>query len=261
MRPAIVIFCILGALGRVASAGEPTYPVAAECGPPPESDEARRALAAYWFEQGRAQVDRGAFADAQRSFGCSQATIPHPSTLYNLARAADWAGDLDTALDALREYLEAAPDAENKAEAEELIVRISGDIALRDGSSSASSSSSSSSSPAAGPAHEPDAQDVLGWIAVGLAGAGAAAGVTLGAFAGYEQGKIDDAPDGVAYTVIADRESTRDDYLLGMGISFGVAGAAALAGILLLVLDDDAPVTVTPAPWSDGAGLALSGRF
>jgi hypothetical protein len=260
MRPAITIFCILTALGGIASAGEPTYPVAAECGPPPESEEARRALAAYWFEQGRAQVDREAFADAERSFGCSQAIIPHPSTLYNLARAADWAGDLDTALHALREYLEAAPDAENKAEAEELVVRISGDIAVRDNAAA----SFSSSAPAAGsPAHETDAQDVMGWISVTLAGAGAAAGVTLGAFAGYEQGKLDDAnaTDGVSYGVIAEHESKRDDYLLGMGVSFGVAGAAALAGILLLVLDDDAPVAVAPAPWPGGAGLALVGRF
>ena len=255
MRPASTIFCILTALGGSASAGEPTYPVAAECGPAPESEEARRALAAYWFEQGRAQVDREAFADAERSFGCSQAIIPHPSTLYNLARAADWAGDLDTALDALREYLEAAPDAENRAEAEELVVRISGDIALRN-------NASSSSVPATGsPGHETDAQDVMGWISVTLAGAGAAAGVTLGAFAGYEQGKIDDAPDGVSYGVVAEHESKRDDYLLAMGISFGVAGAAALAGILLLVLDDDAPVVVAPAPWPDGAGLTLVGRF
>jgi tetratricopeptide (TPR) repeat protein len=259
MRPAIIISSILTALGGIAAAAEPAYPVAAECGPPPESEQARRALAAYWFEQGSAQVDREAFADAERSFGCSQAIIPHPSTLYNLARAADWAGDFDTALKALREYLEAAPDAENRAEAEALAARIAGDIALRD---NAAASSSSSPDPVTGsPGRDTDAQDVMGWISVALAGAGAAAGVTLGAFAGYEQGKIDDAPDGVSYGVIAEHESKRDDYLLGMGIGLGVAGAAALAGILLLVLDDDAPVAVAPAPWSDGAGLALVGRF
>ena len=261
MRPAIVIFLVLAALGRVASAGEPRYPAVVDCGPPPESDEARRALAAYWFEQGRAQVDREAFADAELSFGCSQAVIPHPSTLYNLARAADWAGDLDTALDALRQYLEAVPEAQNKAEAEELFMRISGDIARRDAASSPSSSPTSPVPPTGGADRGTDAQDVLGWISVTLAGAGAAAGVTLGAFAAYEQGRIDDVPDGTPYTVVAEHESKRDDYLTGMAVSLGVAAGTALAGILLLMLEDDAPVAVTPAPWTDGTGLALVGRF
>ena len=232
------------------------YPIADECRIAAESEDARRALAAFWFEQGKTQVDREAFGEAQRSFACSQAILPHPSTLYNLARAAEWAGDLDSALRALREYLDSNPAAENRSETERLAADIAGQIELRD--------HSPPPPPPPPPVERPvDAQRVAGWVMVGLAAAGAATGATMAGLAGYEQQQVDDAPDGVPWSTIAGREADRDDYLLGMGICLGIAGAAALTGILLLVLDEDEvpPVDIVPDVSPGGVGLAVVGRF
>lgn len=114
------------ALGCVPGVEGTRYPIADDCRDTAASPEARRALAAFWFEQGKAQVDRDAFEEAERSFGCSLAVLPHPSTLYNLGRSAEWAGDLETAERALREYLQTAPPAENREEVERILESLAG---------------------------------------------------------------------------------------------------------------------------------------
>jgi len=253
--PAILLLSL--AVGpRVRAEETPWYPLAPECRIVAETDDARRALAAFWFEQGTAQVDRNAFDQAVGSFACSQAVIPHPSTLYNLARAAEWAGDLETAQRALREYIEQNPEAENIAEAQELAMR----VAARLGPGQ---NPPPPPPPPPPPDDEGDAQTIAGWVAVALAGAGAAAGVVFGSLAGVEQQRIDDAGDGVSWSVIAAHESDRDDYLIDMAACLGAAGAAALTGILLLVLDEDdpPPVDVAPTVAPDAVGLIIGGRF
>jgi tetratricopeptide (TPR) repeat protein len=251
---AIVVLSL--GVGSAVRADEAWYPLAPECRIAAETDDARRALAAFWFEQGRAQVERNAFDQAERSFACSQAIIPHPSTLYNLARAAEWAGEDETALRALREYVEQNPEAENIAEAEELVLAVSARIGQRE-------NPTPPPPPPPPPEEDVDAQAVAGWVAVALAGAGAVAGTVFGALAGVEQQRIDDAGDGVSWSVIAGHEADRDAYLIDMAGCLGAAGAAALTGILLLVLDEDEPppVEVTPTAAPDGVGLVVGWRF
>jgi tetratricopeptide (TPR) repeat protein len=256
MRSVLPVLVVVLLVAGPARAEQHAYPLPPECRIAGENEDARRALAAFWFEQGRSQVDREAFGEAESSFACSEAIIAHPSTLYNLARAAEWAGDLDTALTALREYLETAPDAENRDEVEELVVGIAARIDERD------NPPPPPPPPPPPNGHGVDGQRIAGWVAVAGAGASAAAGVTLGGFAGAEQQKIDHAADGVPWSLIAGHEADRDDYLIGMGACFGVAAAAALTGVLLLVLDEDEPVVdVAPTASPDGVGLVLVGRF
>jgi tetratricopeptide (TPR) repeat protein len=243
---------LVAASARGAAADEFTYPVSSDCVATPESDDARRAIAAYWFEQGRAQVDRAAYDEAQRSFACSQAIIPHPSTLYNMGRAAEWAGDFGTALRAFEEYIETSPDAPNRNEVARLIEEV------RAAHGSDPDPNQLSRRP-----EEADAQAIAGWVSVGLAVAAGTAAVVCGGFAGYEQARIDDPPDGTRRDRIAEWEETRDDYYVGMGVSLGVAAAAAVAGTLLLVLDGDdaAPVEVGPLVGDGAAGLIVVARF
>jgi hypothetical protein len=251
--PAIIALSLV--VGPIVRAEDtPWYPLAPECRIVAETDDARRALAAFWFEQGTAQVDRNAFDQAVGSFSCSQAIIPHPSTLYNLARAAEWAGDLETAQRALREYIEQNPEAENIPEAEQLALSVAARIHPGE---------NPPPPPPPPPEDESDAQSIVGWVAVALAGAGAAAGVVFGSLAGVEQQRIDDAGDGVSWSVIAAHESDRDDYLIDMAGCLGAAGAAALTGILLLALDEDdpPPVEVVPTAAPDEVGLVVGWRF
>ncbi|MBI5502871.1 MAG: hypothetical protein HY907_21685 [Deltaproteobacteria bacterium] len=259
MKLVPVVLLIALAAGRNVRGDEaPPYALAPECRVEAETDLARRSLAAFWFEQGKSQVEREAFAEAVGSFACSQAILPHPSTLYNLARAAEWAGDLDTALRVLREYIAQNPDAENIAEARDLAQ----DIQARVGPWVEPPPAPSPPPPAA-PAGGADAQSVVGWVAVALAAGSAAAGLALAGLAAAEQQKIDDAPDGIPWRVVAGQEADRDDFVTGMAACLGAAGAAALTGVLLLVLDDDeAPaIDVAPTVAADGVGLVLLGRF
>ena len=258
---AVLLAVLLAPAAAPADDSPIWYPIAAECRIVAETPDARRALAAFWFEQGRAQVDREAFWEAERSFACSQAILAHPSTLYNLARAAEWAGDLDSALRALREYLDASPDAPNREEVEALALDILGRIQLQD---------APPADPPPGPVQPPPVEDrvsgqeVAGWIVVGVAGGAAAATVALGAMAGVTQNEIDDPSAGLSPADMAGLRHEKDDYILSMSLCAALAGAAALTGILLLVYDDDADgsgAAVVPAVSADGVGLAVVGRF
>ncbi|MBI5498915.1 MAG: hypothetical protein HY907_01620 [Deltaproteobacteria bacterium] len=264
MKPVLILFGITLLPVPAAAADESPaawYPIADECRIAAETEDARRALAAFWFEQGRAQVDREAFWEAERSFACSQAIIPHPSTLYNLARAAEWAGDLDSALRALREYLDGSPDAPNRAEAEALTVVILGRIELQDGPPPPP--------PLPPPPPPPpldeavSGEEIAGWTVIGLGCAAAAAATTLGALAGVKQEEIDDQGAGISPADRAGLARERDDFLLATYISLGVVAATALTGTLLLLFDDeDGPgATVVPAASPDAVGLAIGGRF
>jgi tetratricopeptide (TPR) repeat protein len=260
MRFVVASLVALLSAGPAVADEESWYPVGPDCVTSAASDDARRALAAYWFEQGTAQVDAAEFDAAVRSYGCSQRIIPHHSTLYNLARAAEWAGELEVALRALREYLETGPDVENHAEAEDIALRIAAALGLRD---------DPPPPPPDDPPPRPDddgvgLQEAFGWAAVGLAGAAGAAGAVMGGLAAYEHGEIEDTADGTPWTEVAAREERRDTFVAAMGACLGVAGAAALAGVLLLVLDDDdqpAPVVVTPVAAPDAAGVVLTWSF
>ena len=228
------------------------------------SDQARRALAAYWFEQGTAQVEAEAFAEAMRSYGCSQRIIPHPNTLYNLARAAEWAGEFGIALRALREYIAVAPDDESRAEAEELALRVAAADHSPAPPSAPSSAASSAPSP---PVFEAgvDLRTTFGWAAVGLACAAGAAGAVMGGLAAHEHAAIEDAADGTPWTEIAALEDRRDVFLVAMGATLGAALAAAVAGVVLLVPGDprDAAPSIRVAPLAtpDVGGMVLTWNF
>lgn len=96
----------------------PTLAQAADCPQPPEGLKERRVLAKEWF--GRAEAEEANKDDvaAVKAYSCSFTMVPHAFTAYNLARAAERAGDLRLALSAHRDYLTLKPDAQDRAEIE-----------------------------------------------------------------------------------------------------------------------------------------------
>ena len=266
MRLAFVFLVTLLFAGRAAADDESWYPTGPDCVTTAASDEARRALAAFWFEQGTAQVDTDAFSDAVRSYGCSQRIIPHHATLYNLARAAEWAGELDVALHALREYLESGHDSENYAEAANLALRVAEALERRDQPPPPPPPPpGGDDTPGAPDDDRSDQIEIGGWTMLGLAGALGAVGAVMGGMALYEHGELEDAPEGTPWTELAAREERRNGYILATGVCLGFAVASgAVAAVLLGMLDDEpepAPVDLTPVVAPDAAGMVLTWTF
>lgn len=83
--------------------------------------EARRNTARQNFVRGQELFEGNSYSEALAAFECSFQNVPHPSTLYNIARAAELTGDFNRALDAWRGYLQMSPEAEDRAEIEERI--------------------------------------------------------------------------------------------------------------------------------------------
>jgi hypothetical protein len=106
----------------------PRSAVAAECpSSPPERE--RRELARDWFRRAEANAAAGDDAAAIKAYSCSFEMIPHPSTAYHLARAAERTGDMQLALTAHGDYLTLKPDAPDRSEVEARIITIQGRIA------------------------------------------------------------------------------------------------------------------------------------
>jgi tetratricopeptide (TPR) repeat protein len=80
--------------------------------------DGRRDIARQHFMRGQELFEANEYASALALFECSFQNVPHPSTLYNIARAAELSGDFNRALDAWRGYLQMAPEAEDRAEIE-----------------------------------------------------------------------------------------------------------------------------------------------
>lgn len=87
-----------------------------------ENQNQRRDEARELFAEGQAEFDSGNFAVAMTLWECSFRNVPHAATLYNIARSAEFAGNIDRALDAWRGYLQMEPAAEDRAEIEARIV-------------------------------------------------------------------------------------------------------------------------------------------
>jgi hypothetical protein len=106
----------------------PRWADAAECPSSPD-DRERRALAREWFGEAEAKAASGDDSAAIKAYTCSFEMIPHPSTAYRMARAAERIGDLQLALTAHRDYLTLKPDAADRSEVEARIITIQGRIA------------------------------------------------------------------------------------------------------------------------------------
>jgi hypothetical protein len=118
-RTAAFAVCLVIGLGPLAARAD-------DCPEPTETSGDRRVLAKEWFSRAEAAETARDNAAAARAYTCSFALVPHPSTAYNLARAAERAGDLKLALTAHREYLSLLPEAPDRAEIEARIASLRG---------------------------------------------------------------------------------------------------------------------------------------
>jgi tetratricopeptide (TPR) repeat protein len=134
MRRAAIMFLavILGGAARP----EKVCPEA-----PPKSARARRELAGSWFERGRALFKEQRSAEAIKAYQCSMRIVPHAFTAYNLAKAAESAGDRVLAVKSYRDYLDLADRAVDRAEVEGRIAALEAELAAIAAASASASAS------------------------------------------------------------------------------------------------------------------------
>ncbi|MFK7985405.1 MAG: PEGA domain-containing protein [Sandaracinaceae bacterium] len=281
-----------------------------------DADATARARRLYGEAQGL--FDRGQFAQAEVRFRAAYEAVPNPVVLRAIAAAQERQGNTTGAAESYRAYLEASPEASDRAEVEATIreiearpstmtinstppgaqvvldgtdsqqrtpstLQIAGgehqlelhlegysphrqaftaqpgararlDITLQPGQDEPVGSGGNSGGGGGG-----SADPSIGvWVLAGVAAAGLVSGTAFGFVALSEQSSFDDQPD-------ADTADRGETFALIADISFGVAAAAAITGIVLYIVeasggdsdsaslgDDDLRLDV--GGWADNTG-------
>jgi hypothetical protein len=258
---------------------------AADCpSTPPAAIKDRRALAKEWFSRAETEEQGGDDKSAVKAYSCSFAMLPHPSTAYNLARAAERGGDAVLAASALRDYLTLKPTASDRTEIEDRIRTLEAR-----GSSGATPPAPAptpapapaptptvSSEPAPAPvapaprrrttrpAEEPKREPRMGtteWVIAGVGVAAVVAGVVFNVGARSAMSDCRNLAQGNNIAGARDACDRAKPYAyLSYGL-FAAAGAAAIVDVTL-VLGKHQPVeTVGFLTVPGGATLSATGRF
>jgi hypothetical protein len=112
------------------TASSPAQPPATDAKPAPAqlSPEKKKAAAAA-FNRGEEAYASGSFSDAGIAFEEAYGHVPHPSALWNAARAWNRAGDLARAANLFAKYLnEAPPDAPDRKSAVTSLEQLTGKL-------------------------------------------------------------------------------------------------------------------------------------
>jgi hypothetical protein len=260
-------------------AGLPRTARAADCpDAAPESVKEKRALAKEWFSRAEAFEASGDDVGAIKAYSCSFTIVPHAFTAYNLARAAERAGDLRLALTAHRDYLTLKPTAPDRAEIEDRIKSLEARLAATSARPTPSAAPPipapepepprAAAPPAAvveRPAREPEGSAPLmstaGWVIAGVGAASLAAGLVFNI--GARKAMSDCRTLAKANNIPAARDACdrAKPFAYTSYVLFGLAGAAAITDVVL-ILGRRSPVeSVALSPVPGGAALSAVGRF
>jgi tetratricopeptide (TPR) repeat protein len=109
MRTVVWVLVLLLAAGTSAAAAE----------------DDRQALARAHFLTGRSYYDQGRWDDALKEFSEAYRLSSRPGFLYNIGVCLDKLGRAQEAIDAFERYLAAVPNADDRADVESRIERLS----------------------------------------------------------------------------------------------------------------------------------------
>lgn len=267
---AVLVAVVAGVVPRVAGA--------ADCPNPPASLKDRRALAKEWFTRAETEELGADHAAATRAYACSFTMLPHPSTAYNLARAAERAGDLKLAISAHRDYLTLKPTASDRPETEERIKSLEEKVALGQGTPTPAATPAVIAEPEPRPAppppqpprrkprrDEPEPQETgMGtteWIIAGVGAAALVAGIVFNVGARSAMSDCRELAGGNnigAARAACDR--AKPYAYLSYGL-FGAAGAAAILDLTLVLSKRPAVERVGVVLVPGGATVSAGGTF
>jgi tetratricopeptide (TPR) repeat protein len=229
------------------------------------------------YERGRAHHERHEYEQAIREYLLAYELQPSAGLLFNIAQAYLLAGDRDKALENYRAYLREEPEGEVADLARQRIEVIEAELAAEAPRPEEQPDPPEQEALApATPAEPPPESDDPGnpglglrltGLAVGAVGlVGVGLGVKFGLDASAAQDRIDSQPDGAPWT-FDDLYAEGQAASRNMWISYGVGGAALIAGGALYVLGHRAgsaserPLAIVPVWGRSGSGLVLVGGF
>jgi tetratricopeptide (TPR) repeat protein len=227
------------------------------------------------YERGRAHHERHEYEQAIREYLLAYELQPSAGLLFNIAQAYLLAGDRERALEHYRAYLREEPEGEVADLARQRIEAIEGEIAAESPPPPEEPPEAPEQEEVVLPAEPPERDRAgspgrglrltgLAVAAVGLAGVGL--GVKFGLDARAVQDRIESQPDGTPWT-FDDLYAEGQAASRNMWISYGVGGAALIAGGALYVLGHRAgtaserPLAIVPMWGRSGSGLVLVGGF
>ncbi len=255
---------------------------------PPEDSRERRALAKKWFGVGEKADETDDQVGAVKAYECSFRMVPHAFTAFNLAKAAEKAGDLELAVDNYQRYLTLAPDAKDRADVEQRIAELKDRVAkLGLGTAVKAAPPDNTAKPAPqvedgenppGLAPAPRTQaraderagpglgarlGTLGWVVTGVGAAALVSGVLLNLSA---RGKMDDCRSLAKQGSLAAAGSACDDAKPRGYASYaliGLAAAALAADVVILLSGTEHPTepALSLAPTAGGAAAVWRARF
>ena len=287
MRPFLSSLSIVAMLA-VAGTALPSAPAQAQRSERQRRDQKKAARAHY--ERGRAHHERHEYDDAVREYLLAYELQPSAGLLFNIAQAYLLAGDRDKALEHYRAYLREEPEGEVSELARKRIAEIEDQIAAENleappvqEDQGADQGQGEGTAQDAGrdviaPVPEADSEPAgspgsgLRWAGLAVAGVGVVGlglGVKFGLDASDVQDRIESQPEGTPWT-FDDLYAEGEAKSRNMWISYGVGGAALIAGGALYVLGMNAAnsetsgerqLAIVPVWDGSGSGLVLVGGF
>jgi hypothetical protein len=242
------------------------------------------------FERATVQFRVGQFHDAAMTYQRVYELHPDPVLLYNCAQSYRLANEPDKALLFYKSYLSAQPDAHNRAEVEGRIAELDRVVAeQKKATERPPNDVTRTPVPAPAEAQQPPAvattptapvesserpatgkkgrtKKIVGIALLGVAVGGAVGGIVAAVLSGQASDSINAAARG-GQPFDPTKESAGTTDTIVSGVMFGVAGAAAVAGGVLLALgirDDrvrENRVSVVPFLSPTVAGASVGVRF
>jgi hypothetical protein len=249
----------------------PRWAAAAEC-PSSPPDRERRALAREWFSRAEAAETAGDDVTAVKAYACSYEMVPHPSTAYNLARAAERSGDLQVALAAHNDYLTLKPTAADRGEIEARIISIKGRIAAGTPNVPLATPRATAAPPP--PAPPPADSETRGrglslgprmgtteWVVAGVGAAALVSGVVFNI--GARAQMSDCRSMARANNIVGARDACdrASPFAYTSYVLLGTAVAAAITDAILIWTKPSSTTSIALIPLPGGAALAGSGSF
>jgi tetratricopeptide (TPR) repeat protein len=213
-----------------------------------DETNANKAAAHKLFEQSELRYRDGRFQEAAVLLREAYALDPAPILLFNLARALESGGDLDGAVDAYTQYLEADPRARDKGAVAKRLETLRAQIKdkedlqrVRDEDARRMQEVEHEAKLAKERPPKESSSDPWPWIVTGVGAGGLIAGVVMGYLAEKRRQEAVDEPINLQANNLAQQARSLQT---GANIAYAAGGAVALGGAVWLILSQR---------WSDEA--------